>query len=138
MRRITSVALALGSGAAFGIAFVLACSGDNHSMADAGCSCPASEPPLAGRLITVQDGPVTIQPGTVNGAGVGCPTGSQLITGSCTNATLNPTPGDLVLIRSGFVDDPPKLPLGWVCDFKNNGTTPVDVKATVICLKPAT
>jgi hypothetical protein len=42
-----------------------------------------------------------------------------------------------VLIESGFFDNPPTLPQGWTCNFKNNGATPIDVKATVICLKPA-
>ena len=137
MRRIVSVALTLAVGAAFGVAFVLSCSGDNRSMADAACNCPPSEPPLAGRLMTVKSGITTIAPSTVDVASTSCPTGSQLITGSCTTAVLNPVPGSLVLIESGFFNDPPELPLGWACEFKNNGATPVDVKATVICLKPA-
>jgi hypothetical protein len=133
---MTSIAFTLTAGAAFGVAFVLSCSGDNHSLADAACSCPASEPPLAGRFVTVSV-PATIAAGAVDGTGAGCPTGAQLISGSCTTAILNPIPGTLVLIESGFFDNPPTLPQGWSCSFKNNGATPIDVKATAICLKPA-
>ena len=136
MRTITSIALTLAAGATFGIAFVLSCSGDNHSLADAACSCPASEPPLAGRLFTVSI-PATIAPGAVDGQGAACPTGTQLISGSCTTAILNPLPSNLVLLESGFFDNPPTLPQGWSCFFRNNGATPIDVKATAICLKPA-
>jgi hypothetical protein len=136
MKRTISLALTLTVGAVFGVAFVLSCSGDNHSLADAACSCPASEPPLAGRFFTVSV-PATIAPGAVDGQGTACPAGSQLISGSCTTAILNPIPANLVLIESGFFDNPPTLPQGWTCEFKNNGATPVDVKATAICLKPA-
>jgi hypothetical protein len=137
MRRTISIALTLATGAAFGIAFVLSCSGDNHSQADAACSCPASEPPLAGRFVTMVSSTTTIAAGTVDVGAVACPAGVQLISGSCTTAMLNPIPANLVLIESGFFDNPPTLPQGWSCWFKNNGATPIDVKATAICLKPA-
>lgn len=137
MRRMTSIAFTLAAGAAFGVAFVLSCSGDNHSLADAACSCPASEPPLAGRFITMVSATATIAAGTVDGTGVSCPAAAQLISGSCTTAILNPIPANLVLIESGFFDNPPTLPQGWTCEFKNTGATPIDVKATAICLKPA-
>jgi len=136
MTRTASLALALAAGMAFGVAFVLSCGGDNRSAADAGCSCPASEPPLAGRFIT-QSGARTIPGGMVGEAGATCPAGAQLLSGSCTSPQNN-IPVDLVLIESGFTESPPTLPQGWLCTFKNNGTTPVDVKATVICLNPGT
>jgi hypothetical protein len=141
MRRTTSIALTFTAGAAFGIAFVLSCSGDNHSVADAACNCPPSEPPLTGRIVTQVSSIITIAPGAVDSAAVACIDGAQLISvisGSCTTAILNdPNAANLVLIESGFFDKPPTLPHGWTCFFKNNGATPVDVKATAICLKPS-
>jgi len=137
MRRTTSIALTFAGGAAFGIAFVLSCSGDNRSLADAACSCPPSEPPLAGRLITVVSGTTTIASGAGDIAAVACPDGAQLISGSCTTAILNPIPANLVLIEAGFFDNPPTLPQGWSCMFKNNGATSVDVRSIAICLKAA-
>jgi hypothetical protein len=132
MRGTASIALTLAAGAAF----VLSCSGDSHSLADAACSCPASEPPLAGRFVTVSL-PGTIAAGAVDVAAVACPAGAQLISGSCTTAVLNPIPANLVLIESGFFENPPTLPQGWSCWFKNNGATAIDIKATAICLRPA-
>jgi hypothetical protein len=123
-------------GAAFGVGFVLSCSDNSPRRTDAAtCDCPASEPPLAGRFVTVSGG-ITIPPNVVDGGGVVCPAGSQLITGSCTTTILNdPGVANLVLLESGSFD-PPAIPTSWHCEFKNNGATPVDVKATVICLKP--
>ena len=124
-------------GAAFGVGFVLSCSDNSPRRTDAAtCDCPAAEPPLAGRFVTVSSQETV--PGNAGfGAGIGCPAGALLITGSCTTATVNdPGVANLVLLQSGFFDDPPAIPTGWHCDFKNNGATPVNVKATVICLKP--
>jgi hypothetical protein len=50
----------------------------------------------------------------------------------------DPNAANVVLIESGFFNDPPELPLGWACFFRNNGTNPVTIKATAICLKPGT
>ena len=124
-------------GAAFGVGFVLSCSDDSPRRTDAAtCDCPASEPPLAGRFVTASS-QTTIPPSMESGAEVSCPAGSQFITGSCTTAMFNdPKVVDLVLLASGFFDDPPAIPTGWTCLYKNNGATPVNVKATAICLKP--
>jgi hypothetical protein len=125
-------------GASFGIALVLSCSDNSPHRSDAAaCDCPASEPPLTGRFVTVTSGPSTpIASGAIGGTAITCPTGSQLITGSCTTAVLNPLPANLVLMESGFFNDPPELPNAWGCNFLNNGPTPVMVTARAICLKP--
>ena len=138
MRKFVPTMVTLGAGATFGVAFMLSC-GDNHSLADAGCDCPASEPPLAGRFVTASGGPATVPPNLDVPADAVCPAGSQLITGSCTTAMDNdPKVLNLVLLSSGFFDNPPAIPTGWRCLFKNNGAMPIDVKATAICLKPGT
>lgn len=129
--------LVLATGAAFGIAAVLSCSDGSPRHSDAAtCDCPASEPPLAGRIIMVDDivtmGPVN---GPENGdgfAGLGCPSGTQLLSGSCSNTgTSSP---DIILRQSGFSINSDN---GWRCLFHNNTTTPIQIKATVICLKTA-
>jgi hypothetical protein len=50
----------------------------------------------------------------------------------------DPKVANLVLLESGFFNDPPTIPTSWHCEYKNNGAMPVDIKATVICLKPGT
>jgi hypothetical protein len=45
-------------------------------------------------------------------------------------------PEGLVLEESGFFETAPSLPAAWTCTFTNNGTMPIDVKATALCLMP--
>lgn len=129
--------LLLGIGAAFGVAMVLSCSNESPRKVDAAtCDCPASEPPLAGRII-VRDDVATLGPlgGPQNGngaAGTSCPSGGQLLSGSCTNTTTGLV--DITLKESGFTDS---SNLGWRCSFHNNTASPIQIKASVICLMPA-
>jgi hypothetical protein len=131
-------ALVLATGAAFGVAAVLSCSDDSPRHSDAAtCDCPASEPPLAGRLL-FQDSIRTMGPagGPENGEGfaaIACPPGSVFLTGSCTNTTNNFV--DVTLRESGFVLNQQNP--GWQCNFHNNSSSPVQIKATVVCLMPA-
>lgn len=131
MRLTSSLALMLG-GFFGGICFVLACGDDSPTRADAAdCDCAGLEPRLAGR-IQVLDDTSTIAANMAGAASRMCPTGSQLLTGSCTT----PTQGfirNLVLQQSGVYENP----LTWTCEFRNNEPAPVDVKATVFCLVPA-
>jgi hypothetical protein len=56
MHKLTSTAAALLAGAAFSAAIILACDGNSPSDADAAtCDCPEAEPPLAGRIVMVDD-----------------------------------------------------------------------------------
>ena len=136
--------LLLLSGATAGIAFVISC-GDNWRLkADAAidapksvdaapvCDCPAAEPPLAGRL-EVFSGTQVIAGNDTGLQGRACPAGTQLISGSCTTDFINPI-RDVTLQQSGFFGMPP---VGWECLFRNNEATPVTIRVSVICLKPA-
>jgi hypothetical protein len=59
--------------------------------------------------------------------------GMQFLSGTCT--ALDPTTlEDIALIQFGF-DETTEA---WFCHFKNNGLSPVVVKASALCLKPAT
>src|SRR5512144_80454 len=116
--------LILMTGAIFGVAAVLSCSDSSPRRSDAAtCDCPASEPPLTGRLIFQDD--IQILPplgGVDNGngaAGAGCPRGTQFLSGSCTNTTAGLV--DITLKEAGFTDNANP---GWRCSFHNNTTTP--------------
>ena len=136
--------LLLMTGMASGIAFVLSC-GDNLGVnADAAidapkppdattaCDCPAAEPPLAGRFVMVSN-TRTIAGNDFSIQDAVCPAGAQLISGSCTQDLLNPY-RRLTLEQSGFFEIAPNE---WVCWFRNNEHTPVTIRVSALCLKPA-
>jgi hypothetical protein len=120
-------------GMLIGICLVLSCGDDSPGNVDAAaCDCPAAEPPLAGRIMVVDQ--TQIIPGNSRGGqGAGCPQGSLRLSGSCTTPDINPL-RDITLEQSGFYSDTPR---SWTCLFKNNEATPVTIKASVVCLIPA-
>lgn len=125
------------SGLMAGVITVLSCADDSPGNADAAaCECPASEPPLTSARYQIVDVPATIAANDTGGQGAGCPVGTLFLAGSCTTATLNPL-RDVTLQQSGFFDASDQGVQSWQCRFKNNEATPVTVKASVICLKPA-
>jgi hypothetical protein len=132
MKMIKSM-VQLSLGAAFGVGMVLSCSDGSPDRTDAAtCDCPASEAPLAGRVVTNEGEPQPIAAGARSGTSVQCPPGMQFLSGSC--AAADPTLlEDIALIQFGF----DKSFSSWFCDFKNNKTTTVMVRASVQCLKPA-
>jgi hypothetical protein len=136
-KRTLPIAMSFVLGTAFGIASIVSCS-DKATHSDAAdaasCNCPAAEPPLTGRFITVK-AVASIDPastGHIGAVGVGCPTGTQLISGGCTGVGVSVP--DVVVQVTGFDPDNPKA---WSCVFKNNQATNADVQASAICLKPA-
>jgi len=140
---VAKTILLLMTGAVSGIAFVLSC-GDNLSVkanADAAtdapkisnCDCPAAEPPLVGRFMTIHK-TQTIDPNHFLTQSARCPTGSQLISGSCTKDKLNPG-RRLTLEQSGFYEEDPNE---WWCFFHNDEPQePVTIRVSVTCLQPA-
>ena len=130
-------ALVLATGAAFGVVSMLSCSDSTPRPSDAAtCDCPASEPPLADRIVLRDDiqtmGPIGGPEKGEGLAGTACAPGTQFLSGSCSTATADLP--DITLRQAGFVSDTGLL---WTCSFKNNTTVPVQIKATVVCLKPA-
>ena len=121
--------LACACGIAIGIGLVISCSDDSPSHADAAtCDCPTSEPPLAGRIISVTT------TGTAAGSdGVGligtCPDAAIPLGGGCFVA--NNQPHDVILRQSTVTST------GWYCEYHNNELSPVGVGITVRCLTPA-
>jgi hypothetical protein len=132
MRIATSVTLLI-TGMLAGIILVLSCGDNSPSNADAAtCDCPVAELPIAGRLVRINQTTV-IPPNTTDVASTGCPPGGLLISGSCTDTI--PELADLTLQQSGFIRNDEQ---GWNCAFRNNNmTTSVTIKATAICLMPA-
>jgi hypothetical protein len=131
MKIINSIAL-LSIGAAFGIGMVLSCGDSSPHRTDAAtCDCPASEAPIAGRVVVIEGTPRVIQAGQDGAAGTGCMPGMQFLSGSCQPADPT-TLRNITLIQFGF----DKVTLNWLCVFKNNEVAPVTVNASVLCLKP--
>lgn len=126
----------LSIGAAFGIGMVLSCGDSSPHSVDArdasACDCPVSEAPIAGRLIIVESPVVTIPANAQGQPGVFCPSSTQFISGTCIG-TEHSRFEDVTLQQFGF----DKTTFSWFCVFKNNELTPVEVKATVLCLRPA-
>ena len=131
--RITSFVVPLVAGMFAGIGLVLSCGDNSPSNADAAmCDCPATEPPIAGRIMVV-DQTITIGPNGRGGQGAVCPQGALRLTGSCTTANINPN-RNVTLEQSGFYDIADRL--GWSCEFKNNEAADVTIKVSVVCLMP--
>jgi hypothetical protein len=123
-------------GAIAGIAFVLSCSDNAPGKVDAAtCDCPAAEPPITADRYQVVDVEQPIPANDTSGQSAGCPAGTLFVSGSC--EAKDEQPHDLVLQQSGFSFDQNRKLVGWHCEFKNNETFPITIKASVLCLKPA-
>jgi hypothetical protein len=144
--RVAKALLLVLMGAIAGSVFVLSCGDNWHFATDAAidvpqvidalpaCDCPAVEPPLAGRFVVYSN--LRYIPGNDYGSqSVGCPVGMGMLqlSGSCTSDLSDPLQ-NMTLWRSGATDD---LLSGWLCDFRNHDPTPVTMRVSVICLKPA-
>jgi hypothetical protein len=126
--------LAIIASFAAGIAFALSCGDESPRSVDAAtqCDCPASEPPLAGRL-TRKTANQTIPSLRVSGIGVGCPLdGSIPLSGGCLSNSSDPK----YVLNSSY-PAPADNPIGWACDFYNGTASAVTSTAYVLCLKPA-
>lgn len=129
-----------------GISFVFSC-GDNLSVnvnADAAidavitpdaastCDCLAAEPALAGRFVVVSQ-ISTIAANAHNAAAPTCPAGTQPLFGSCTTDLPSPI-RNVTLEQAGIYFSSPQ---DWFCWFRNHESVPVTIRASAICLKPA-
>jgi hypothetical protein len=130
--KIVSSILLLSMGTAFGTGMVLSCSNDAPRQSDAStCDCEA---PIAGRVVSIVGELVVVAGGEQSAAGITCDPGMQFLSGSCTGGRFFPQFDDVTLQASGF--NPSSG--GWTCVFKNNTAVPVQIRASVLCLKPAT
>ncbi len=127
---IKSLVLVL-AGAVAAAAFIVACSDDSPGDADAAvCDCPAAEPPLAGRVVRVEDrttGSFSVLVPTAR-----CPSGATLLGGGCYtegNESLTPR-----LIMSG---EPSGGTTAYGCRWSNTTMVEVTTVAYAICLVPA-
>lgn len=120
-------------GAALGVGMVLSCSNDSPRHSDAAtCDCPASEAPIAGRVVVLEGTPRTLQAGDQGAANVACMPGMQFLSGTCGLGDPNVLE-DITIQQFGF----DKVQSVWFCVFKNNKLSPVVVKASALCLKPS-
>lgn len=143
MNRVRSIVLLL-SGALAGATLVISCGDNWHLTTDAsidalavvdappsGCDCPATEPPLAGRVV-VSSSLLVLDGHSFSANDTRCPTGSYLLTGSCTTDPASPI-RDVSLGESGFYN----FAGGWACTAHNNEATPVTIRVFAVCIKPA-
>ncbi len=131
--RVTSSFVTVVAGLFAGAILVLSCSDDSPGNVDAAtCDCPAAEPPLAGRIMVVDQTQV-IAANSRGLQGAACPQGSLRLSGSCTTADSSPV-RDVTLEQSGFYRSDDQT--GWNCHFKNNEATPVTIKVSIVCLMP--
>lgn len=132
MRTTTLIASSLAS-AAFAVTLVVACSDDSPTDADAAvCDCPAAEPPLQGRVVSVVV-PASIPANGGGGAGAGCPSGATLLGGGCRNLSDDVR---VLLYDAGPNRIVPTQP-GYDCYWISTSPSVVMAQAEAICLMPA-
>lgn len=117
---------------AVALILVLACGDDNVGDVDAQatCDCPATEPPVAGRIV-VETAMVPLPAGDSPGAVANCPAGSTLLSGGCRlqdgNAaiTLNYSYGRIESTEA------------WTCRWRNDTANDNTGIVEAYCLMPA-
>ncbi len=118
-------------GAVGATTFVIACSDDSPGDADAAvCDCDPAEPPLAGRIVRVENRTTVSTIGITVGAT--CAAGATLLGGGCFtegNASLQPR-----LIQSGNTLPGPTV---YSCTWDNSQQNEVTGVAWATCLNPA-
>jgi len=118
------------AGAVGMLALVIACSDDTPADADAAaCDCEPAEPPLAGRIVRLEDR--TTVSTVVAEAAVRCPDGAMVLGGGCyTDGVI----ASLRLWDSGSAEGDA---LNWACGWLNPNMEEVTVVAWANCLLPA-
>jgi hypothetical protein len=113
-------------------ALFVACSDGGSASGDAdtvACDCEPAEPPLAGRIVQVEERLTAATFGL--DVTTACPDGATLLGGGCDLVGL----GAVLLIQSGSRDGGPHT---WQCSWVNESGSPdVTVVAWATCLLPA-
>lgn len=132
MKNLTWIST-LSSGIVVGALLIIACSDDSPSDADAAtCDCPAAEPPLAGRIVSVRGTGGPINAGGIGGASVNCPPGATILGGSCEVTTDD---ANVLLSSSNFARTGSHQ---FICKWSAlNATVANTGIAEAICLVPA-
>src|ERR1044071_6614012 len=116
------------SGAVAGIALVLSCSDGSPRPVDAAdggtCTCPAAEPPIAGRIVQVEN-MKTITALGEDVQDVLCPTGAIALSGGCANLAGQTSQ---ILVEESLPGD-----TGWQCIWRNPSNAPIQVRVIARC-----
>lgn len=117
-----------------GVGMVVSCGDDSSGGIDAAdataaCDCPASEPPLAGRIARFRiDNPLS--PGSAGVSAAFCPDGGIALGGACEIRILD---ANVTLMSASFTTGE-----GYRCDWETAGATMQHIgTAEVVCLLPA-
>lgn len=131
----TRLLLGIASGVVLGSTLVVACSDDSPPDADAAvCDCPAAEPPLEGRIVSVRGTATPINPGGAGGALVNCPLGATVLGGACEVANDDPN----VLLQDSRFNRPVGASQQFSCKWSAlNATVANSGVAEAICLVPS-
>lgn len=121
------------AGACVAVVSIVACSDDSPGDVDAAvCDCPAAEPPLPGRIMTMST-TGNITPASTGGATAICPAGAKVLGGAC--SIMNPDAQIQVSFsrveQSGSAEGYTCVWTALSATLANTGT------AQAICLVPA-
>ncbi len=132
MTRLTWIVPSL-AGLVAGAALVVACSDDSPSDADAAaCDCPASEAPIAGRVMSVT-APTSIGANSSGGLAAQCPTGAILLGGGCRLDLGLDDPDVHVSVAAPST----ALPEAFACQWVSTSSQTRTAVAVARCLVPA-
>jgi hypothetical protein len=132
----TRFLLGLSCGIICGLVAVVACSDDSLQTIDAApleCDCPVAEPPLAGRIVRVEDRN-DIPALSLGVTAVGCPPDGIPLGGSC-SLVQSDRIEQVQLVSAG--DPVEDSPTQWACKWFNGSDAAVDGVGSLNCLMPA-
>ena len=118
-------------GAVLATALVISCSDDSPGDVDAAvCDCPAAEPPVPARIVTVRGTDAIVPANNDGSSSATCPAGAKLLSGGC--SINEPSAQDIVVRGFGKVPDQE----AYACRWLNNHIEPQTVFAEATCLVP--
>lgn len=121
------------AGIAVGATLVIACSDDSPSDADAAaCDCPAAEPPITGRVMSVTS-PTAIGANTSGSQVAQCPAGAILLGGGCRLDLGVDDPQILISVAAPSTAIPNAFACQWVSTSSQTRTAVAEAR----CLVPA-
>lgn len=119
-------------GAVLATALIVSCNDDSPADADAAaaCECPAAEPPVPTRIMTIRGTDGTVNANANGSAFAMCPAGAKFLSGGC--VVDDPSVNDVQLWRFRKLDGQE----GFECVWLSHHPASQTVHAEVTCLVP--